>query len=162
VPELTVVLDHLGGPPVGSGEDGPWVAAIRRLAALPNVTCKLSGAHTTPARASDLRHYYETVLAAFGPDRLMFGSDWPVSTLAASLGGRPAPFRAGTQHPRIEQHRGLPGRRRRRRRGDRRRGAIRRGRENVPGDPGLPPGAGLCPRDERRRLCHVRHHRTAR
>jgi L-fuconolactonase len=86
VPELTMVLDHLGGPPVGSGEDGPWAAAIRGLAALPNVTCKLSGAHTDPARASDLRPYYETVLAAFGPDRLMFGTDWPVSTLAASYG----------------------------------------------------------------------------
>jgi L-fuconolactonase len=89
VPELTMVLDHLGGPPAGSGqdgEDGPWAAAIRKLAALPNVTCKLSGAHTTPARASDLRPYYQTVLAAFGPDRLMFGSDWPVSTLAAPYG----------------------------------------------------------------------------
>ena len=86
VPELGVVLDHLGGPPAGPGHDGeagPWAAAIRSLAALPNVTCKLSGAHTTPARASDLRPYYQTVLAAFGPDRLMFGSDWPVSTLAA-------------------------------------------------------------------------------
>jgi L-fuconolactonase len=50
------------------------------------VTCKLSGAHTTPARADDLRPYYEAVLAAFGPDRLMFGSDWPVSALAASYG----------------------------------------------------------------------------
>jgi L-fuconolactonase len=89
VPELTMVLDHLGGPPVGSGqdgEDGPWAVAIRRLAALPNVTCKLSGAHTTPVAASDLRPYYQTVLAAFGPDRLMFGSDWPVSTLAAPYG----------------------------------------------------------------------------
>ncbi len=89
VPELTMVLDHLGGPPVGpgqNGEDGPWAAAIRRLAALPNVACKLSGAHSAPADASDLRPYYETVLAAFGPDRLMFGSDWPVSTLAAPYG----------------------------------------------------------------------------
>jgi len=89
VPELTMVLDHLGGPPVGSGqdgEDGPWAEAIRALAALPNVTCKLSGAHTTPARASDLRPYYQAVLAAFGPDRLMFGSDWPVSTIAAPYG----------------------------------------------------------------------------
>jgi L-fuconolactonase len=89
VPGLTIVLDHLGGPPVGSGqdgEDGPWAAAIRKLAALPNVTCKLSGAHTTPADASDLRPYYQTVLTAFGPDRLMFGSDWPVSTLAAPYG----------------------------------------------------------------------------
>jgi L-fuconolactonase len=89
VPELTMVLDHLGGPPAGSGrpgEDGPWAAAIRSLAALPNVTCKLSGAHATPADAGDLRPYYQTVLTAFGPDRLMFGSDWPVSTLAAPYG----------------------------------------------------------------------------
>jgi L-fuconolactonase len=88
-PDLPIVLDHLGGPPVGPGqdvEDGPWAAAIRSLAALPNVTCKLSGAHTTPADASDLRPYYQAVLAAFGPDRLMFGSDWPVSTLAAPYG----------------------------------------------------------------------------
>jgi len=89
LPELTMVLDHLGGPPAGSGqdrEDGPWATAIRRLAALPNVSCKLSGAHSVPARAGDLRPYYQTVLAAFGPDRLMFGSDWPVSTLAAPYG----------------------------------------------------------------------------
>jgi L-fuconolactonase len=89
VPELSFVLDHLGGPPAGSGQEGqngPWAAAIRGLAALPNLTCKLSGAHTSPARAGDLRPYYETVLAAFGPDRLMFGSDWPVSTLAATYG----------------------------------------------------------------------------
>ena len=86
VPELTFVLDHLGGPPAGPGQGdsaGPWAAAIRDLAALPNVTCKLSGAHTSPASASGLRPYYDTVLALFGPGRLMFGSDWPVSTLAA-------------------------------------------------------------------------------
>jgi len=87
VPELTFVLDHLGAPPAGSGQGataGPWASAVRHLAALPNVTCKLSGAHTSPASASGLRPYYETVLAAFGPGRLMFGSDWPVSTLAGS------------------------------------------------------------------------------
>jgi L-fuconolactonase len=89
VPELTFVLDHLGGPPAESGREaqaGPWASAIRGLAALPNVTCKLSGIHTSAARADDLRPYYETVLAAFGPDRLLFGSDWPVSTLAAPYG----------------------------------------------------------------------------
>lgn len=89
VPELTMVLDHLGGPPAGTGqagEDGPWAAAVRELAALPNVTCKLSGADTTLADASDLRPFYQTVLDAFGPDRLMFGSDWPVSTLAGPYG----------------------------------------------------------------------------
>jgi L-fuconolactonase len=90
VPELTFVLDHLGGPPVGSpaesGAPGSWAAAIRELGTLPNVVCKLSGAHSEPARASDLRPYYETVLAAFGPSRLMFGSDWPVSSLVAGYG----------------------------------------------------------------------------
>lgn len=89
VPELSFVLDHLGGPPAGSGQEGkngPWAAAIRGLAALPNVTCKLSGVHGSPAPARDLRPYYETVLAAFGPDRLMFGSDWPVSARAATYG----------------------------------------------------------------------------
>jgi len=89
VPELAFVLDHLGGPPAESGQGaqaGPWASAIRSLAALPNVTCKLSGMHTSAARADDLRPYYETVLAAFGPDRLLFGSDWPVSTLAAPYG----------------------------------------------------------------------------
>jgi L-fuconolactonase len=89
VPELSFVLDHLGGPPAGPGREGtsePWAAVIRSLAALPNVTCKLSGVHTRPAQASGLRFYYETVLAAFGPDRLMFGSDWPVSARAATYG----------------------------------------------------------------------------
>ena len=89
VPELTFVLDHLGGPPAESGQGaqaGPWASAIRSLAALPNVTCKLSGMHTSAAHADDLRPYYETVLAAFGPDRLLFGSDWPVCTLAAPYG----------------------------------------------------------------------------
>jgi L-fuconolactonase len=86
VPELTMVLDHLGNPPVGPDGGEPWAAAITSLAALPNVTCKLSGAHSSPVRASDLRPYYETVLTAFGPDRLMFGSDWPVCTLGGSYG----------------------------------------------------------------------------
>jgi L-fuconolactonase len=87
VPELPFVLDHLGGPPADSGEgatSGPWAEAIRSLAALPNVTCKLSGVHTEPATAAGLRPYYETALDAFGTDRLLFGSDWPVSTLAAA------------------------------------------------------------------------------
>jgi L-fuconolactonase len=87
VPDLRFVLNHLGGPPaVGQEDGGAWAAAIGSLAALPNVTCKLSGVHGDPFRASDLRPYYETVLAAFGPDRLMFGTDWPVSGLIAPYG----------------------------------------------------------------------------
>jgi L-fuconolactonase len=90
VPELTFVLDHLGNPNIDDGSgarDGPWAAAIRSLAALPNVTCKLSGMPSSTATgADDLRPYYETVLEGFGPDRLFFGTDWPVSTLAAPYG----------------------------------------------------------------------------
>lgn len=79
VPGLRFVLDHLGNPPVSGPDDGSWATAIRALGALENVTCKLSGAHT-PA-VERLRPYYETALDAFGADRMMFGSDWPVSTL---------------------------------------------------------------------------------
>jgi L-fuconolactonase len=89
VPELSFILDHLGSPPVPPGPDdttGTWAAEIASLAALPNVTCKLSGVHTVPAEAGDLRPACEVVLAAFGPARLMFGSDWPVSTLGAAYG----------------------------------------------------------------------------
>jgi L-fuconolactonase len=96
VPGLTFVLDHLGGPPAETGQEAatrPWASAIHSLAELPNVTCKLSGAHTSQARAEDLRPFYETVLAAFGPGRLLFGSDWPVSTLAAPYGQVCATYR---------------------------------------------------------------------
>ncbi|WP_308346522.1 amidohydrolase family protein [Streptomyces sp. ISL-66] len=88
LPGLTFVLDHLGKPPVASGELAPWAERIRRLAALPNTVCKLSGMVTEADRGSwtvdDLRPYADTVLDAFGPGRLMFGSDWPVCRLAAT------------------------------------------------------------------------------
>lgn len=89
-PGLTFVLDHLGKPPVADGRLEPWATAVRALAALPNTVCKLSGLVTEADHASwttdDLRPYADTVLDAFGPGRLMFGSDWPVCTLAASYG----------------------------------------------------------------------------
>ncbi|WP_326841858.1 amidohydrolase family protein [Streptomyces sp. NBC_01558] len=89
-PGLTFVLDHLGKPPVASGALEPWASAVRALAALPNTVCKFSGLVTEahPARRTPdaLRPYADTVLAAFGPDRIMFGSDWPVCTLAATYG----------------------------------------------------------------------------
>ena len=88
LPELTFVVDHLSKPPIASGELEPWASRIRRLAAEPNVHCKLSGMVTEADRAGwrvdDLRPYAETVLDAFGPQRVMFGSDWPVCLLAAS------------------------------------------------------------------------------
>ncbi|KUM79213.1 amidohydrolase family protein [Streptomyces curacoi] len=89
-PGLTFVLDHLGKPPIASGALEPWETAVRSLAALSNTVCKLSGMVTEADLASwgvdDLRPYADVVLDAFGPDRLMFGSDWPVCTLAASYG----------------------------------------------------------------------------
>ncbi len=88
LPQLTFVLDHLSKPPIASGELEPWATAVRELAAEPNVYCKLSGMVTEADYQSwtvdSLRPYAETVLDAFGPERLMFGSDWPVCLLAAS------------------------------------------------------------------------------
>lgn len=90
LPGLRLVLDHLAKPPIASGALDPWRDAIRRAAENPNLFCKLSGMVTeadphrwTPA---DLRPYLEVVLDAFGPARLMFGSDWPVCTLAGAYG----------------------------------------------------------------------------
>ncbi|MFD3497015.1 amidohydrolase family protein [Streptomyces sp. NPDC058678] len=88
LPELTFVLDHLGKPPIASGALEPWASDVRALAALPNTVCKLSGLVTEAAPGSwtvdDLRPYADTVRDAFGPDRLMFGSDWPVCTTEAT------------------------------------------------------------------------------
>jgi L-fuconolactonase len=89
-PGLTFVLDHLGNPLVGGYPDAAWTKSIRTLAALPNTVCKLSGILGEPPRdaaADPVAHlvpYYEIVLGAFGPGRMMFGSDWPVCTLSAS------------------------------------------------------------------------------
>jgi L-fuconolactonase len=88
LPELTFVLDHLSKPPIASGETEPWASRVRELAAEPNVYCKLSGMVTEAERLTwriaDLRPYTDIVLDAFGPSRVMFGSDWPVCLLAAT------------------------------------------------------------------------------
>jgi len=88
VPELTFVLDHLGKPPIAAGRTEPWARDLRGLAALPNTVAKLSGLVTEADwrrwQVADLRPYAEVALDAFGPARMMFGSDWPVCTLAAS------------------------------------------------------------------------------
>ncbi|WP_405862100.1 amidohydrolase family protein [Streptomyces sp. NBC_00090] len=87
VPELSFVLDHLGKPSVAQGELQPWAAELARLAARPHVTAKLSGLVTEADwrhwTTAGLRPFTDTALDCFGPDRLMFGSDWPVCTLAA-------------------------------------------------------------------------------
>ncbi|WP_405975379.1 amidohydrolase family protein [Streptomyces sp. NBC_00988] len=90
LPQLTFVLDHLGKPPVASGRLEPWATSLRSLSALPNTYCKLSGLVTEADwktwSTEDLHPYADTALDAFGPSRLMFGSDWPVCTLAATYG----------------------------------------------------------------------------
>ncbi|HET6707051.1 amidohydrolase family protein [Amycolatopsis sp.] len=87
LPDLTFVLDHLAKPPIASGELEPWATGLATLAREPNVVAKLSGLVTEadrPWRVEDLRPYAETALTAFGPDRLMLGSDWPVCLLAGT------------------------------------------------------------------------------
>ena len=90
VPELIFVLDHAAKPPIASGELEPWAGSLREFAARPNTTCKLSGLVTeaapgTPAAA--LRSFTDVILSAFGPERVMFGSDWPVCLLASDYAG---------------------------------------------------------------------------
>jgi L-fuconolactonase len=86
-PEVRFVLDHLGKPDIKSGLRDPWQSHIRELAAFPNVVCKISGMVTEADHArwtvDDLRPYFEVVYDAFGEDRVMFGSDWPVVLLAS-------------------------------------------------------------------------------
>ncbi len=87
-PELSLVIDHLAKPPIANGEISDWARAIKEVAAHPNVSCKLSGLVTeaswTNWRIEDLKRFVETALEYFGPQRLMFGSDWPVCLRAAS------------------------------------------------------------------------------
>ncbi|MSU60195.1 MAG: amidohydrolase [Pedosphaera sp.] len=86
VPRVNFMLDHFGKPPIRTGVSEPWATELRALAALPNASCKLSGL-TTEAdlqnwKLADLRPYCDVVLDAFGFDRVVFGGDWPVATLA--------------------------------------------------------------------------------
>ncbi len=87
-PQQSFVLDHLGKPRVREGLLEPWQREFRELAQRSNVCCKLSGLVTEadPHRWSmeTLTPYVETALEAFGPDRLMIGTDWPVLTLGCS------------------------------------------------------------------------------
>ena len=86
-PETTFVLDHLGKPAVGEQFPGTWAEDIRSLAGCPNVSCKLSGLTTEAAsgwRPDDLIPYLQHVINAFGPERCLFGSDWPVALLGTS------------------------------------------------------------------------------
>ena len=110
LPDAPFVLDHLGKPPITAGDVAAWRRAITPVAACTNVVAKLSGLVTEAGpewTVDDLRPYVETALELFGPERLMFGSDWPVCELVATyedvvaaltgiLGGRPAEIFGGT------------------------------------------------------------------
>ncbi|MEV4658651.1 amidohydrolase family protein [Micromonospora sp. NPDC049301] len=79
------VVDHAGKPGIAAGEWGPWAAWITAMARCEGVVCKLSGLVTEAAGdwdATRIRPYAEHVLSAFGADRVLFGSDWPVCELA--------------------------------------------------------------------------------
>ncbi|SDX27545.1 L-fuconolactonase [Arthrobacter sp. cf158] len=89
LPELTVVLDHLGKPPRGDAAAmESWRTDVRALGREPNAVAKLSGLHLPGVEytADSLRPLFESALEAFGPRRLMIGGDWPVSTLGAPYG----------------------------------------------------------------------------
>jgi L-fuconolactonase len=86
-PEVRFVVDHLGKPPISGGRLEPWRTGLRRLARQPNVTAKLSGLVTMADpdgwTVAELRPWVDAAVEAFGPARLMFGSDWPGCLVAA-------------------------------------------------------------------------------
>jgi L-fuconolactonase len=86
VPEGSFVLDHAGKPDI-AGEDSWWAGRIDDFAARPNVACKVSGLFTEAGpewRRQPVDRYVRAVVERFGPERSLFGSDWPVSTLATT------------------------------------------------------------------------------
>ena len=96
-PDTRLVLDHCGVPDISVGGFAPWRDRITALAAMPNVHAKLSGvlAYCAPGRATlaEVRPYVEHVIAAFGPERCLWGSDWPVVDTRADLPTWIAAFR---------------------------------------------------------------------
>ena len=86
-PQLPIIVDHAAKPVVGNTVDAAWREALCQVAGYPNVTCKLSGLMTeldSPAAMSAIPFYVRELLDAFGGERLIWGSDWPVLTQAAS------------------------------------------------------------------------------
>jgi L-fuconolactonase len=88
LPDQPFVVDHLAKPRIRDGIMRPWAEQMRELAGYPNVWCKVSGLVTEADwqrwRPEELHPYLDVVFEAFGTDRLMFGSDWPVCLLAGS------------------------------------------------------------------------------
>ena len=90
-PEATFVLDHLGKPDVAAGQWTGWLHDLKAMAHLDNVRCKLSGLTTEAGEGTSgthtIRRYLRAAVEAFGPDRCMFGSDWPNASLHISYTG---------------------------------------------------------------------------
>jgi L-fuconolactonase len=88
-PDVRFVLDHIGKPDIKKHLFEPWAAEIKKLSELPNVACKISGMITEADhqnwKKEDLKPYIDHVISCFGLDRVMFGGDWPVVTLAGEL-----------------------------------------------------------------------------
>ncbi len=88
-PETRLILDHCGVPDIAGGGLDPWREDMGRLAERPNVTCKLSGllAYCAPGNATleAIRPYVDHVLETFGPERMVWGSDWPVVDMANGI-----------------------------------------------------------------------------
>lgn len=87
-PDQVFVLDHIGKPLIGQNQISPWKENIMELAKRENVNCKISGMVTeadfTNWTAGQLQPYFDVIFEAFGPDRLLFGSDWPVCLVATT------------------------------------------------------------------------------
>jgi len=95
-PDLPVVIDHGAKPEIAEGRYSEWRAAMARLADLENLSCKLSGFLTEKGtqQPEAIRPYAETILDLFGPERVIWGSDWPVLDLAGDYAGWFAQARA--------------------------------------------------------------------
>ena len=87
--ETNLVLNHCGVPSIAAGEIDQWGKDIKKLSELPNVTCKLSGlmAYCAPGTSSQetIKPYVDHVLECFGPDKMVWGSDWPVVNLGKGI-----------------------------------------------------------------------------
>jgi L-fuconolactonase len=87
-PDQPFVIDHLAKPYIKKGEIGDWKKWMDKIAAFPNVSCKVSGMVTEADwqewKTEDFRPYLDAVVDAFGTGRLLYGSDWPVCLVAAS------------------------------------------------------------------------------
>jgi L-fuconolactonase len=87
-PNQRFVLDHIAKPPIKAGQMEPWATALKNLAKRPNIVCKVSGLVTEAVynnwTKAQIIPYLDVTLEAFGPRRLMFGSDWPVCLVATT------------------------------------------------------------------------------